>query len=99
MLPLQIHPVKPLMKSINHDLAFNASFFCAKRCICEYIKSGRCSATVEVRAGRQRPVMSFHGGDRWNIMKAAINSNRRPALSHCVQVSYQDRFNLFHKRF
>ncbi|KAH0926356.1 hypothetical protein HID58_018612 [Brassica napus] len=48
MLPLQIHPIKLLMKSINHDLAFNASFFCAKRCICEYIKSGRCSATVEV---------------------------------------------------
>ncbi|KAF2602381.1 hypothetical protein F2Q70_00024596 [Brassica cretica] len=92
MLPLQIHPVKPLMKSINHDLAFNASFFCAKRCICE------CSATVEVRAGRQRPVMSFHGGDVGNIMKATINSNRRPALSHCVQASYQDKFNLFHKR-
>ncbi|CAN6996249.1 unnamed protein product [Brassica oleracea var. botrytis] len=45
MLPLQIHPVKTLIKSINHDLDFNASFFSAKRCICEYIKlkSGRCS--------------------------------------------------------
>ncbi|CAG7876518.1 unnamed protein product [Brassica rapa] len=80
MLPLQIHPIKLLMKSINHDLAFNASFFCAKRCICEYIKSGRCSATVEVslRFSEASNVISRW---RWTIMKATINSNRRPALS------------------
>ncbi|KAH0902908.1 LOW QUALITY PROTEIN: hypothetical protein HID58_042411, partial [Brassica napus] len=33
-LPLLIHPVNPFIKSINHDLAFNASL----RCISEYIK-------------------------------------------------------------
>nr|VDC71667.1 unnamed protein product [Brassica rapa] len=65
MLPLQIHPIKLLMKSINHDLAFNASAPPLLRSHCV----------------SRRLVMSFHGGDVGTIMKATINSNRRPALS------------------
>nr|VDD22264.1 unnamed protein product [Brassica oleracea] len=96
MLSLQIHPVKPLIKSINHDLDFNASFFSAKRCICEYIKSGRCfqSATVEVRSLRFWEARNVrHGGDVRRASPFNLHTN------HCVQASYQDRFNLFHKRF
>ncbi|KAF3489762.1 hypothetical protein F2Q69_00055565 [Brassica cretica] len=37
-LALQIHPVKPLINFINHDLAFNVSFFSVKRCFYGYKK-------------------------------------------------------------
>ncbi|CAF2282918.1 BnaA04g16300D [Brassica napus] len=98
LLPLLIHPVNPFIKSINHDLAFNASFFCEKRCISEYIKKLRFSERPGMSGGGDNYVFiftSFFWDFHSFCLCIAVNLHK----SHCVQVSYQGGFNLFHKRF
>ncbi|WZZ26724.1 hypothetical protein YC2023_010125 [Brassica napus] len=56
-LPLLIHPVNPFIKSINHDLAFNASL----RCISEYIKVSLLLSNPYSQSFSGRPGMSGGG--------------------------------------